>query len=75
LLLSSFLQSPLLPSNLLRILIPIGAFKLTTHPSGVVAFKLDANHVVANHGVTIVANINVAFKITIIDLLFNNLKV
>jgi hypothetical protein len=75
LLLSSFLQIPLLPSSLLQILILVGAFKHTTHPSGIVAFKLDANHVVANLGVTIVANIDVAFKITIIDLLFNNLEV
>jgi len=70
LLFSSFLQIPLLPSSLFQILILVGAFELTTHPNGVVVFKLDANF-----GATIVANIDVAFKITIIDLLFNNFEV
>jgi len=55
---------------LFQILILVGAFKLITHPNDVVAFKLDANL-----GATIVANIDVAFKITIIDLLFNNFEV
>jgi hypothetical protein len=59
----------------LQIPIPLGAFKLIIYPSGVVVFKLDANHVAAKLGATIVANINVVFNITIIDLLFTNLEV